>query len=148
MSLAASLSRLVAPSAYTAAGSLTLTSAGRIAHELYCGAMTNAVPVVLATLLAAAGTPVTLGGLTSNAPAAWKEGPAGGMRFKQFTIPRATGDKDDAELVIFFFGPGQGGGADPNITRWKGMFVPPEGKKIDDVAKVETTTIGGAKTTI
>jgi hypothetical protein len=114
--------------------------------------MTHAALVPLVTLLAAgaAGTPVTLDGMTSNAPAAWKETPLppGGMRFKQFTIPRADGDKFDAELVIFFFGPGGGGGTDANITRWKGFFVPPEGKKIDDVAKTEVVPIGSAKATI
>jgi hypothetical protein len=111
--------------------------------------MTNilTVPALLLSL-AAAGTPVTIDGLTSNAPAAWKEGPSTPMRFKQFTIPAASGDKHDAELVVFFFGPGQGGGTDANLTRWKGMFEPPAGKKIDDVAKTETIKVSGVEVTL
>jgi len=103
----------------------------------------------LAFTLAAAGTPVTIDGLTSNAPEGWKEVPTTSqMRFKQFTIPRASGDQFDGELVIFYFGPGQGGDPDANITRWKAMFTPPEGKKIEDVSKVDTVTIGAVKATL
>jgi hypothetical protein len=104
--------------------------------------------VPLAATLAA-GTPVTIDGLTSTAPEAWKETPTTSkMRWKQFTIPRAPGDQFDGELVIFFFGPGQGGDADANITRWKGMFTPPEGKKMEDVSKVDTITVGEVKATL
>lgn len=111
--------------------------------------MLFAATSALTLTLLAAGTPVTLDGLTSNAPAAWKETPTGSsMRFKQFTVPKVKGDEHDAELVIFYFGPGQGGAADANMARWKGMFVPPEGKKIDDVSKVETIQVNGVKTTI
>jgi hypothetical protein len=88
--------------------------------------------------LAAAGTPVTIDGLTSSVPASWKELPATQMRFKQWTIPRVEPDKSDAELVVFFFGAGGGGDVQANLDRWKKMFVPPEGKTIDAVSKTET----------
>jgi hypothetical protein len=111
--------------------------------------MTNILTAPLLLLsLAAAGTPVTIDGLTSTAPASWKEGPSTQMRFKQFTIPAAPGDKHDAELVVFFFGAGQGGGTDANLTRWKGMFEPPAGKKIEDVAKTETIKVSGVDVTL
>src|SRR5262249_15659098 len=45
------------------------------------------------------------------------------------------------------FGAGQGGGVAENIQRWKGMFVPPQGKTIDDVAKIEKMKIGGMEVT-
>jgi hypothetical protein len=102
----------------------------------------------LLTLVAAAGTPVTIDGLTSTAPASWKEQPPKPMRFKQFTVPHAAGDQHDGEVVIFFFGPGQGGDATANLNRWKAMFVPPEGKKIDDVSKIETIKVNGIEVTI
>jgi hypothetical protein len=105
-------------------------------------------PVFLHLMLLSAGTPVTIDGFTSSVPAAWKELPPTPMRFKQFTVPKVEGDKNDAELVVFYFGPGQGGGAEANITRWKGMFVPPEGKKIDDVAKTETFKVAGFDVTV
>jgi hypothetical protein len=97
----------------------------------------------------AAGTKVTIDGLSSTVPERWKELPTqGSMRFKQFLVPREKGDSHDGELVIFFFGPGGGGGAQANIDRWKGMFQPPEGKTIDQVSKVETKDVGKVKTTV
>jgi len=64
--------------------------------------MTNILTVPLLLLsLAAAGTPVTLDGFTSTAPAGWKELPSTPMRFKQFTIPRANGDQFDAMISPF-----------------------------------------------
>jgi hypothetical protein len=108
--------------------------------------MMNLAAFVPALTLLAAGTPVTLDGMTSPVPAAWKETTTTSpMRVKQFSVPHAAGDKLDAEVIVFFFGPGQGGAADANITRWKAMFDPPAGKKIDDVAKVDTMKIGDLK---
>jgi hypothetical protein len=69
------------------------------------------------------------------------------MRFKQFSIPRADGDKLDAELVVFHFGAGGGGDVQANLTRWKGMFVPPDGKKIDDVARTKSFKVSGIEVT-
>ena len=62
------------------------------------------------------------------------------MRFAQFRIKGK--DAEDAELVIF---KGLGGGAKQNVERWKGQFIPPDGKTIDDVAKVSDVTLGGKK---
>jgi hypothetical protein len=84
------------------------------------------------------GTLVSIDGLQSRTPPDWvEEKPTSNLRFKQFRLPGAEQDKDKAELIIFFFGAGQGGTAEENIKRWKGFFTPPEGKKIDDVAKVK-----------
>jgi hypothetical protein len=91
------------------------------------------------------GTVVDLDGLKSQAPAEWKEeAPANQMRLAQFKLPHVKDDKQDAELVIF---KGIGGGAKQNIDRWKGFFTPPEGKKIDDVAKVSEMKVGAADVT-
>jgi hypothetical protein len=87
------------------------------------------------------GTKVTVDGLTSVAPAQWKEEEppeiSRRMRFKQFKLPKVGKDKQDAEFIIFFFGEGSGGSAEENVKRWKSVFTPPKGKKIDDVAKVD-----------
>jgi hypothetical protein len=89
------------------------------------------------------GTRVTLDGLHSQAPAGWKEEEASNrMRVYQFRVPRAKGDDADAEMVIFFFGTGSGGTAKDNVNRWKGLFIPPEGKKIADVSRVEAFKVG------
>src|SRR5262249_18747743 len=72
-------------------------------------------------------------------PKEWKEeAPENKMRFAQFRLPAAKPDKDDAQLVIF---KGFTGTAKQNVERWKGQFIPPEGKKIDDVSKVEETKV-------
>jgi hypothetical protein len=86
------------------------------------------------------GVVIEIDNLKSTAPASWKsEEPTNKMRYMQFKLPKVGDDKDDAELVMF---KGLGGSADANIDRWKKTFVPPEGKKIDDVAKVTTVKVG------
>jgi hypothetical protein len=72
--------------------------------------------------------------------------PATGMRTAQFRAPKADDDKEDAEFVVFYF-QGGGGSNEDNIKRWKGMFIPPKGKTIDDVAKVEKMKVGNVDVT-
>ena len=91
------------------------------------------------------GVVVQFDGLKSTTPASWKEEePTNKLRYKQFRLAKAGDDKADAELIIFR---GLGGSAKENVQRWKGQFVPPEGKKIDDVAKVSELKISGAPAT-
>jgi len=94
------------------------------------------------------GALVTLDGLKSQTPASWKkEEPKGNLRTYQFRLPKADGDPEDAELVIFYFDKGGGGSAEDNIKRWKGFFRAPEGKTIDDVSKLEKFKVGDVKIT-
>jgi hypothetical protein len=89
------------------------------------------------------GVVIEIDNLKNAAPASWKEeAPTNRMRYMQFRLPKVGDDKFDAELVIF---KGLGGSADANIARWKATFTPPEGKKIDDVAKVEKVKVGGSE---
>ena len=94
--------------------------------------------------------PVTeIDGLKSKTPDTWKQQePNSSMRAYHFIIPKEKGDEHDAELIVFFFGRGGGGGVKANITRWKGLITPPEGKTIDDVAKVEEMKVGEVKVTV
>src|SRR5690242_20620664 len=106
-----------------------------------------ALPALLLGLALAArgddkdkGAVVEMDGLRSRAPAGWKqETPSNNLRYAQFRLPKQGDDKADAELVIFRLG----GSAAENVKRWKGMFRPPAGKTIDDVAKVQEIKIGG-----
>jgi len=92
--------------------------------------------------------PVEIGGLKSTPPANWKDkATTSQLQVKAFTLPGTEGGKDDATLTVYFF-QGQGGGVEENVKRWKGMFQPPAGKNIDDVAKTEELTVGGAKVTV
>src|SRR6516225_2382516 len=64
------------------------------------------------------GGAVSLGGMESRPPADWKQqATAGQMRAYQFQIPKAEGDKSDAELVIFYFGERGAGSVAANVTR-------------------------------
>jgi len=114
------------------------------------------VALGLAVLLLAGAGHVAAGGknvveldnLKSDAPASWKPGKADNkFRAYQFTLPKATGDKEDAELVVFHFGPGGGGGVEENVKRWKSMLAPPQGKTSDDVSKVEKFKVGDVPVT-
>jgi hypothetical protein len=94
------------------------------------------------------GAETELGGLKSRAPESWKQKEVNTPnRVFHFIIPKDKDDKRDGELIVFFF-EGGGGGVKANIDRWKGMIAPPEGKKIDDVAKVDEVKIGDAKATV
>lgn len=94
------------------------------------------------------GALVSIDGLSSRAPAEWKEvNNPRQFRYKEFVLPRQGEDKLDAELIIFYFGEGGGGGVEANIARWKGMFEPPSGKTIDQVSKREEFKVGDVKVT-
>lgn len=70
------------------------------------------------------------------------------MRKAQFLIPRAEGDTEDGQMVVFYFGAGQGGAVEANIDRWKGMFSTAEGKPVPDSdVKRETHEVNGMKVT-
>jgi len=84
---------------------------------------------------------VELGGMKSKAPAGWKEEePTSSMRLTQFKLPKAEGDTDDAELIIFFF-KGGSGSAEDNLKRQVAKFKPLEGKdKVE--SKVDKIKVG------
>ncbi len=86
------------------------------------------------------GVVVMMDGLQARAPAEWKEEEVTNkLRYKQFRVPKVGDDKEDAEVIMFR---NISGSPDQNLKRWKEMFIPPEGKKIDDVAKVTQMKIG------
>lgn len=87
--------------------------------------------------------PLDLGPVILQAPAAWHSTPpASMMRKAQFTLPRAQGDGEDGELVIFYFR-GEGGGAPANLRRWAGQFEQPDGTPSADKVKSSTATVDG-----
>lgn len=67
---------------------------------------------------------------------------ASAMRAGQFVYDHKDENLADVELVIFFFGAGQGGGTQANIDRWIGQFEgTPE-------TKTEEKNMGGKKVTL
>jgi hypothetical protein len=62
------------------------------------------------------------------------------MRKAQYRIP---GEAGDAECVVFYFGPGQGGDARANAERWAGQFTQPDGRASTEVMKTESLDVNG-----
>jgi hypothetical protein len=80
------------------------------------------------------GTTVELAGMKSTTPAGWKEEqPTNTMRLTQFKTPKADGEKEDGEVVVFFF-KGFSGKVEDNLKRQTAKFEPATGKD-----KVEET---------
>ena len=69
------------------------------------------------------------------------------MRVAQFAIPRAAGDPQDAEIVVYYFG-GTGGTIEANIERWVGQMQQPDGKPSSGVAQRSKRTINGLAVTL
>ena len=66
-------------------------------------------------------------GITWDWPADWQQqAPSTNMRMAQASIP---GDAGAADFVVFFFGPGGGGGTEANLARWVGQVEQPEGRE-------------------
>jgi len=89
------------------------------------------------------------GELRYKAPEGWLiEHPASKMRVAQYKLPKAAGDSEDASLVLYYFGPSQGGSVQDNIDRWLGQIEQPDGSSSREKAKTETLTVNGLKVTM
>jgi hypothetical protein len=87
--------------------------------------------LLVATTTLAAQAPVTLLGYRSTAPATWRQTPSSSsMRLAQFTIPGSRASEVAAEVVVYYFGPDQGGSVEANLARWKGQFSSPDGRPV------------------
>jgi hypothetical protein len=67
------------------------------------------------------------------------------MRLAEYAtpgLPNAAG----AEVIVYFFGPGQGGSPDANLARWKGQFSNPDGAAVAE--QVSKDTAGAIPLTI
>ena len=70
-----------------------------------------------------------------------KPTPPGGMRAAQLEF---TADGKTAEAIFYYFGQGQGGGAQANVDRWLASFQEPK-EKVN--SKVEKKKIGAGEVT-
>ncbi len=65
------------------------------------------------------GANISAPGADFTLPAGWiSEPPSSSMRLAQAKIP---GDAGEGQLTVFYFGPGGGGGVEPNLQRWIGQ---------------------------
>jgi hypothetical protein len=109
-----------------------------------CGG--KAAPASLSSQASAAQSPNSAGELRYLAPEGWvKEQPSSAMRAAQFKLPKTEGDKEDASLVVYYFGAAQGGSIQANIDRWIAQMQQPDGSDAKDKAKTESMTINGLK---
>lgn len=84
------------------------------------------------------------GELRYKVPEGWTvQKPTSDMRVAQYKLPKAAGDSEDALLVVYYFGQGQGGSAQANIDRWINQIQQPDGRPSKERAKTETLTISG-----
>jgi hypothetical protein len=90
-------------------------------------------------LLVAAAMPLVLAqSLKYDVPAGWtSKPPASSMRVADFTLPKVTGDAEDGQLTLYYFG-GQGGTVQANLDRWIGQMTQPDGRASKDVATTTT----------
>lgn len=92
------------------------------------------------TLLAAAcavetAYPVPLLEYEAMAPESFEPRPAtSSMRLAEFSVPSAG--PESSEVIIYYFGPGQGGSAEANIARWTSQFTGADGGPV--LARVTT----------
>ena len=84
------------------------------------------------------------GGLRLRAPEAWiSEQVTSNMRVSQYRLPHADGDTEDASLVVYYFGQGQGGSVDANLERWAGQM----GQTMEKSQK-QSVTVNGLSVTL
>jgi hypothetical protein len=85
-------------------------------------------------------------GISWTPPAGWNAQAPRPMRAATYLIAPAAGDSTGAECVVNYFGPGQGGGVDANIERWKGQVQGPDGRPA--IAKVEKRAVRNVPITV
>ncbi|HEY0432007.1 MAG TPA: hypothetical protein VGC61_09310, partial [Pyrinomonadaceae bacterium] len=84
--------------------------------------------------------------LKFRVPAGWiEEERTSSMRVAQYRLPKAVGDTEDASLVLYYFGQGQGGSTAANVERWVGQLKQSDGSAAG--AKQEGFEANGLKVT-
>jgi hypothetical protein len=80
--------------------------------------------------------------LAYDVPADWSPvAVSSSMRLAQWSYGKSS------EIVVFYFGQGQGGGVEANLERWYGQFVQPDGASTRDRARVTKSEIGELRVT-
>ena len=115
-----------------AAGPLSTHSHSHESDSASTGSQ-DAVIVAGDTKVMAGGNILQAAGLAFTVDEAWKNiKPSSAMRIAQYQLEGSGGP---AEMAIFYFGQGQGGGIEDNIRRWAAQFTPEEG----DAATTDTS---------
>src|SRR5215467_4300415 len=98
--------------------------------------------LLLIVLLGVFNTAFQKSSLKFTVPTGWiEEERTSSMRVAQYRLPKAATDTEDASLVLYYFGQGQGGSTAANIERWVGQMKQAEGSS----AKQENLEVNGMK---
>ena len=94
-------------------------------------------------------SPMELSGVTFVPQPGWEtQETTSSMRVAQYRLP-GRGSTDDAQLVIYYFGPNGAGPIEDNIDRWCGQFEQPDGRGSREAAATAERDVHGlAVTTI
>jgi hypothetical protein len=88
-----------------------------------------------------------LGGLSAVMPQGWRStAPTSSMRLAEYLLPGEGGG--DASLVVFYFGPDQGGSVEANIERWYGQFAQADGRPTKERSRRWEKPVGGMQATL
>ena len=84
-----------------------------------------------------------LAGARWSVPLEWIDLGSRSMRAAQYQLAPLGGEREAAELNVFFFGSRQGGGIDANIDRWVGQMSLPDGGDPKLAAERESLEVDG-----
>jgi hypothetical protein len=83
-------------------------------------------------------TPVTMLGYKATAPAGWTwRTPSSSMRLAEYV----AGAPGGAEVVVYYFGPSQGGTVQANLERWHSQFSNPDGSAVAEKITQDKTIV-------
>lgn len=84
--------------------------------------------------------------LKFTVPPGWiEEERSSAMRVAQYKLPRAEGDTENGSVVLYYFGPGQGGSTAANIERWVSQMKQADGGSSKAAAKEDRFEVNGLK---
>lgn len=73
--------------------------------------------------------------LSAPVPTRWVSQPPGNaMRLAQFQVPGES-RQEDAEVIFFYFGQGEGGSVEDNIARWQSQFSSADANPITPIVQ-------------
>ena len=104
------------------------------------------LPILIALVCVVGIVAAQQSSLKFRVPAGWiEEERTSSMRVAQYRLPKVEGDTEDASLVLYYFGQGQGGSTAANIERWVSQIKQEDGSNSKDKAKQEQFEANGLK---
>jgi len=104
--------------------------------------------LLLIILLGVLNTAFQKSSLKFTVPAGWiEEERTSSMRVAQYRLPKAATDTEDASLVLYYFGQGQGGSTAANVERWTRQMKQADGSASSQAGKEEKLEVNGLKVT-